>query len=499
MSDQEALDEFSFDIRWRYALDINDDDDYLSRRSLVEFRRRLAAKDPEMKLVRNVFDTIRDSALKKLEVSTKDQRLDSTHIISNIRIRGRMSLFSDTLDVFLKSLNADQLSIVPEDIQKWHATESEGWFGLGPADQKVKLEELAQYVYALITAFDKDETVQNTEPYQLLTRLFSEQCEYVKEPNTEVNSETNSKIIVKKKSEGITLQTPHDPDVSYGHKGAGYSLHIAETCNNPEKPEIITDYEVHGAGRSDIAKALPVIERLSEAGIKPETLFADGGYPSVPSALKITEQQIEFMAPVNRASLANDVVGRDQFQFDSNGNVTQCPMCHKPIDHRVLSDHKTGRSLYAVFDGDTCRACSMLDQCPVRAPNHRERGCQARDTIGNFRLEVTAELRLRDQMYADQQTPQWKERYKIRSGIEATNSELKRCYGIGKLRVRRMAKVLFAVSCKLMACNVKRWAKAHFAFFKWLLQYLLDAMWRFIQNKQVLSSENRFCSQTCVL
>jgi len=124
---------------------------------------------------------------------------------------------------------------------------------------------------------------------------------------------------------------------------------------------------------------------------------------------------------------------------------------------------------------------------------------QARDTIGNFRLEVTAELRLRDQMYADQQTPQWKERYKIRSGIEATNSELKRCYGIGKLRVRRMAKVLFAVSCKLMACNVKRWAKAHFAFFKWLLQYLLDAMWRFIQNKQVLSSENRFCSQTCVL
>ena len=121
------------------------------RRSLVEFRRRLAAKDPEMKLVRNVFDTIRDSALKKLEVSTRDQRLDSTHIISNIRIRGRMSLFSDTLDVFLKSLNDELMLLVPEDIQTWHTTESEGWFGLGPADQKVKLEELARYVDALIT------------------------------------------------------------------------------------------------------------------------------------------------------------------------------------------------------------------------------------------------------------------------------------------------------------------------------------------------------------
>lgn len=498
MSDQEALDEFSFDLRWRYALDINEDDDYLSRRSLVEFRRRLAAKDPEMKLVRNVFDTIRDSALKKLEVSTKDQRLDSTHIISNIRVRGRMALFSDTLDVFLKSLNGDQLSIVPEDIRKWHTTESEGWFGLGPADQKVKLEELAQYVYALIVTFEKDEIVKGTEPYQLLTRLFSEQCEYEKEPNEDIDSNTTYKITVKKKSDGITLQSPYDPDASYGHKGVGYSLHIAETCNNPEKPEIITDYEVHGAGRSDIGKALPVIERLSEAGMKPETLFADGGYPSVPSALKITEQQIEFMSPVNRGPLADDVVGRDQFQFDSSGSVTQCPMGHSPTDHRVLSAHNTtGRSLHAIFDGNICRSCAMLDQCPVRAPNHRERGCQARDTVGDFRLEVTAELRLRDQMYADQQTPQWKERYKIRAGIEATNSELKRSHGIGKLRVRRAVKVLFAVSCKLIACNVKRWANAHFTFFKGVFQWFIYALETLLRNGQAHLLENHFsCAWT---
>ena len=99
LSDQEALDDFSFDIRWRYALDVSDEEDYLSRRSLVEFRRRLAAKDPEMKLVRNVFDNIRDSAISKLGLSAANQRLDSTHIISNIRVRGRLALFSNTLDL----------------------------------------------------------------------------------------------------------------------------------------------------------------------------------------------------------------------------------------------------------------------------------------------------------------------------------------------------------------------------------------------------------------
>ena len=86
LSDQEALDTFSFDIRWRYALDVSDDEDYLSRRSLVEFRRRLAEKDPDMSLIRHLFDTIRDSAIQKLGLSSSNQRLDSTHIISNIRL-----------------------------------------------------------------------------------------------------------------------------------------------------------------------------------------------------------------------------------------------------------------------------------------------------------------------------------------------------------------------------------------------------------------------------
>jgi hypothetical protein len=125
LSDQEALDTFSFDIRWRYALDISDDEDYLSRRSLVEFRRRLAAKDPDMSLIRHLFDTVRDSAIQKLGLSSSNQRIDSTHIISNIRVRGRLALFSNTLSLFLKSLNEDQFPRVPETIREWHTREPE--------------------------------------------------------------------------------------------------------------------------------------------------------------------------------------------------------------------------------------------------------------------------------------------------------------------------------------------------------------------------------------
>ena len=462
LSDQQALDALGFDIRWRYALEVSDEDDYLSRRSLVEFRRRLVAKDPEMNLIRGVFDNIRDTALKKLKLSSSDQRIDSTHVISNICTRGRLDFFSNTLTLFLKSLNKKQFSKVPKTIQKWHRNESKGWFVLGPAEQKVKLIEIARYIYKLIVIFEKDKETKTSEPYQILERLFKEQCEVIKKTSTKKRSTKNVEVLVKRRTEGEVLQSPYDPDASYGHKGSGYSAHITETCNNKDKPEIITDYEVHGAARSDIAKMIPAIKRLESAGLKPDTLFADGGYPSVPSALKVLEENIEFIAPVNRSRIPDYVMGRDLFEFNSEGYVIKCPMGHCPIDHRILSaNNSTSRSLHAIFDGDTCRSCKVLAQCPVRAPNHRVRGCNHKDTVGDFRLEITPELRLRDQMFSNQQTTKWKERYKIRSGIEATMSELKRSHGFSKLRVRTQVKVCFAVACKVIACNIKRWAKAH--------------------------------------
>jgi len=483
LSDQQALDTFSFDLRWRYALEVSEEEDYLSRRSLVEFRRRLAAQDPEMRLVRKVFDQIRDSAIQKLGLSASNQRLDSTHIISNIRTRGRLALFANTLTLFLQSLDEAQFSRVPQAIREWYGREPEGWFGLGVAEQKVKVQELAQYVYELLLLFEKDDEVKGKEPYQLLHRLFSEQCEPTERDS---GQEPSCKVEVKKKTEGETLQSPYDPDASYGHKGAGYSVQITETCHNSDKPEIITDYEVHGASRSDVGKAVGVIERLDEAGLKPETLFADGGYPSVPSVLNLKEQGIEFMTPVNRSRLSDEVMGRDCFHFDSNGFVTECPMGHRPVDHRILSgNNTTRRSLHAIFQGDVCRACKMLDQCPVRTPNHRERGCGARETVGDFRLEITPEIRLRDEMYSLQQTKEWKDRYKIRSGVEATNSELKRFHGLGKLRVRRAPKVCFAVACKIIACNIKRWAKAYTA-----LEERLQAFISFVVARSKTSQPN---------
>ena len=182
LTDQAALDAFSFDIRWQYALDVKSEEAYLSRRSLVEFRSRIVRIDPRMKRLRMVFDRITDTVVDKMSISVAEQRLDSTHIQSNIHTRGRLALFVDVLGVFLKSLDEAQYRQVPAKIRRWHEEDSKGWFGLGTAaERKATVKKLARYMYRLLECFGKDKTVSKSEAYLLLKRLFEEQCEVVKQ------------------------------------------------------------------------------------------------------------------------------------------------------------------------------------------------------------------------------------------------------------------------------------------------------------------------------
>ncbi|MCP4590265.1 MAG: transposase [bacterium] len=58
-----------------------------------------------------------------------------------------------------------------------------------------------------------------------------------------------------------------------------------------------------------------------------------------------------------------------------------------------------------------------------------------------------------------EQTKEFKDDYRLRSGIEATNSEYKRPYGGGRLRVRGSPAVTRMVKFKFMGLNIRRWTK----------------------------------------
>ena len=71
LPDQDALDSLSFDLRWQHALDLDGTEAYLSRRSLVAFRTRLAEGDPEGRLLRRVFERLGEAQVTALAPSPR--------------------------------------------------------------------------------------------------------------------------------------------------------------------------------------------------------------------------------------------------------------------------------------------------------------------------------------------------------------------------------------------------------------------------------------------
>jgi hypothetical protein len=239
------------------------------------------------------------------------------------------------------------------------------------------------------------------------------------------------------------LQSPHDPDATYGHKGKGYEVQLAETCGEDNPFEVVTAVSVNGANESDQHQVEAAIEQIERTcGAAPEELEADSGYASGENIVKAEEHGTELVAPIGSKGPGSPVTLGD-FAFDETGErVLHCPAGQSPVEHRGTSG---GKATLACFDPEQCEGCFLRDMCPAE-PRRKHR--VVRFTAADV---AVAKRRL------EQETPEFKERYKLRSGIEATNSELKRCHGLSKPRVRRRPQIALSVRLKALGMNIKRY------------------------------------------
>lgn len=473
LPDQRALDAYSFDRRWQHALAVSADEAYVTRRTLVDFRRRVVGHPGD--LVREVFDRVFEAAAADLNVSTSKQRLDSTLVTSAVHARGRIGLARETIRVFVRSLSELDRQRVPEAARAWADKDPSRWDDdVSPPERESTLHELGRWVQALLDAFSDRPDVSSGTPYQHLQRLAQDHGRELglgedqppEEPPASAESDSRRrernrrKAKKRRKNKGkrkaspktsARFWSPHDPDASFGHKGFGYHVHVAETCGN-ERTELLTDYDVVTAALSDVGRALPAFERLSGCDRAPDILYADGGYSTPDHLLQFRERGAELMAPIDRGPLAPSALSRMAFDIDADGLVRRCPAGHEPTRH----DLRAGRrghapSMHAFFDADTCRSCPKREDCPVRGPNN----AKSRE----FRIDMDPALVARDARWEEQKTDAFKTEYAIRCGVEGSMSELKRAHDLGQLRVRGKPRVTLAVAFKVTACNIKRWLR----------------------------------------
>lgn len=436
LTDDEAIQQFSFNIMWHYALNITDTSDissYVAPRTLWTMRDIVARLELDQTLFENVTD-----ALKKLfELDPSKQRLDSIHIFSNMAHLGRIRLFVRTIRKFLVNLKRHHADLYQAlgDVAMRYEEKSDGRFAVKPSESSRKLQEVGDDCFLLVERFKDHEAVSDMASYRQLSRMFTEQC--VLEKTDEATA-----VVIKPNKDvpSDSLQNPSDPDAGYcGHKGQGYQMQVMETYS-PDKsqPNFITHVKVEAAHESDANALLPAIEDAASRELAPEQLLADAAYGGDDNVEKASKLNVEVVSPT--LGTQSHPISLADFTFSVSDEITACPEGKNP--QRTKTGKNSGKIVH--FDKAVCDLCPRQSDCPVK------RGKQSATISYDAKALRLARRR------AKEKTESFREVYRFRAGAEGTMSDLDRITGIKHLRVRGMPQVRLAAKLKATGLNILR-------------------------------------------
>ena len=443
LTDKAAIEQLAFNIQWHYALNLpeeSDDAKYISEKTLYTMRQVMI----DNHLDEVMFDAIADKLAAVFNVDTKNQRIDSVHIQSNMRKLGRIGIFTRTIFKFMVNLkrhHRELFDAIDEKIvtRYWGKKALAAFSMVKPSQSEKTLKTVSVDLFDLIEQFKDRPKVCGMHSYKLMQRVLAEQCN--------LSSDTDgSKVIVKKPAEipSDSLQNPSDPDATYsGHKGQGYQVQVMETFirgeDKQEQLNLITHVNVQTACEHDSHALAPAIADTKVRGVAPDKLLADTLYGSDTNDRIAEAANIELVAPTQKGRGKQDLLS--QFRFNEKGLVTQCPAGYCPDK----TSPKTKRSNYgASFDLQRCLSCPLLSQCPVK-PGKKK--AYLRYSEKRYRLTKRRALEASEAFIDD---------YRWRAGVEATMSEFDRRTGVKKLRVRGLPAVRFCARMKAIGLNILR-------------------------------------------
>jgi len=423
-SEEEALLAYMTRLDVQYALNIESDKPTLSIRTLERYRQYLRKKD----FAQASMNRITEALIKELGLDLSEQRLDSTHVLSNMASWTRKRLLFEVIKSFLKQVKRHD-GFRYEELDKELRERYEhnnGWiFG---ETSPIKLqrngkvytteEQLGYDMETLMRIFCGQEKFSNMTTYKDLVRVFTEQF-----------TSNDGKAELKAHTGGKVLVNPSDRDAEVGHKGVGYQVQVTESCSAQNEIQLVTNVLPQGASASDMTSLPAVVEKLKELDRLPGTMLADQGYGSDGNYVECAENGVNLQAPT--PPKPKNKVGLDECEFDAKLKMLTCPAGGRPMK-REYSQGK-GRAL---FHQNICDKCPLKTQCRVQ-----KQGKQ------NYVFSYTdADLRTRERRKFEA-TSEFKEKYPRRGGIEGLFGRLKQFTQLRRLRCRGQS----AVYCSIYA------------------------------------------------
>lgn len=444
LTDEETRHQLAFNQQWHYALETYEQKEQLfSEKTLWTVRHHLTQEN----IVQSIFNGITDTFADTFGVDTSRQRMDSVHVYSNMAKLGRVRLMARTVTKFLKNLerhykNEYKRDITEQLIDRYIDKKTSGYFGsVKPTGSKKRLSEIATDMQWLIEQYFDNEEVINMNSYKLMQRVISEQC-VIKEGKVELKAP--------KEVASDSLQNPSDIDAAYdGHKGQGYQVQLAETYSRKDEDEekgketldLIMYAELEPANEHDSQALLPAIDNMDERDVKPDEMEVDASYGGDDNVMAAEKKGVEIISPVIGKKSKKDFTG-----FEFNGKINEVNKCPEGKTPESIKTSPNG-TITAKWSNEDCRNCPF------------KKNCQTIEGVRGRRLRYTEkEIRLWKRRQI-QDSPEFKDKYRYRAGIEATNSRYIHMTGARRVRYRGQENVEFAEIMKALGINMFRVTK----------------------------------------
>ena len=277
-SDEQLYENVRFNLVWRQAVGLfNINDECPSIDSYYKLFRRIAEYEqnhPEhINLYKKIYQDLTAKQIKQYKIAGRTIRMDSKLIGSNIAWFSRYEIIHET---FRMQVTEEEAQRISDQLYRQKALD----FLAEDASKTVYRsddETLGQRLLDLGIVISHILAMRGEGEVSLLNRVFHEQYD--------VDAEGNISVRDKKLISASSVQNPHDPDAAYRCKGGkkvkGNSANITETCDEDDKPNLITDAQVKPATAADNGFMKDAVKESSKVTDgKVDKVIVDGAYQS---------------------------------------------------------------------------------------------------------------------------------------------------------------------------------------------------------------------------
>ncbi|MBA2677480.1 MAG: IS1182 family transposase [Ktedonobacteraceae bacterium] len=455
LTDRQAANAVRERIDWKYTLGLELTDPGFDFSVLSEFRARLIESQQETLLLDRLLEVCKQRGWLK---AGGKQRTDSTHVLARVRSLCNLECVGETLRAVL-----DELATLAPDWLVHHI--SLDWFeryshrveNYRLPKSESQRTALAQqigadglYLLHLLEKPDAPAILKNETCVHLLRQVWQQYYDLAGgKAKWRAGPQENTE-------EGI-IRSPYDPQARTGKKREtvwlGYKVHLTETCDLEASthaqeqvfPQLITAVQTTVATVQDVEMTQVIQEDLAHHDLLPEEQIVDTGY--VDAELLVSSQEnygIRLLGPVLSDNSWQAKAGKGfdvgSFHLDWQAKLATCPQ-----GQTSSRWSQAGERMEVVFARETCAACPIRSDCTKSATTGR---------VVHVRPQAAHEA-LQARRH-EQETPEFRQAYQIRAGIEGTLSQAVRGMGIRRARYDGLHKTLVQHVVTAVAINLVR-------------------------------------------